>query len=198
MKKLTVCGKLTLFLEDRNGSFDSLGRLESLEKLNLINTVFPDPPSEGALHAPLHALPPAYKFPNKLRSLTLSGTLLDWVHMSVLGSLENLEVLKLKDKAFMGMSWNSSDGVFPNLGRTDLVVWSASHDQFPRLKYLQLRNCLYLMEIPFCLADVTNFQVLDLCRSERAAESAKKIAHKKEEGQQSGNLHEFKLNIYEY
>lgn len=174
--------------------------MDHLTAWNLINTVFPDPPSEGALR---HALPPAYKFPNKLRSLTLSGTLLDWVHMSVLGSLENLEVLKLKDKAFMGMSWNTSEGVFPNLevlhiGATDLKVWSASHDQFPRLKCLQLRNCLYLMEIPFCLADVTNFQVLDLYHSERAAESAKKIAHKKEEGQQSGNLHEFKLNIYEY
>lgn len=191
LKKLAICGKLALFR-----SFDSFRNLGNLEKLKLKYDV-PDPPSGGIPHA----LPPAYKFPSKLRSLTLSNTYLRWHYMSVLGSLENLEVLKLKDKAFMGTYWTETGAVFPNLevlhiGRTDLLIWSASHDQFPRLKCLQLRNCENLKQIPICLADIPNLQILDLYNCYAAVESAKKIAKKKEEGQQSGNAHQFKLKIF--
>lgn len=47
------------------------------------------------------------------------------MQMSILGSLENLEVLKLKDDAFRGEAWEASDGGFPHLqvlhtGRTDM------------------------------------------------------------------------------
>lgn len=152
--------------------------------------------------AQLHGLPLAYKFPAKLRSLTLSETSLDWRHMSILGSLEKLEVLKLKDKAFKGETWEATDGGFRqlevlNIGRTDLKIWVAYHHHFPRLKHLQLKNCEDLQHVPIGLADIPSFQKLDLYRSRRAATSARKIFEAKvsQEGKNSGNVR-FKLSIF--
>ncbi|KAL0318441.1 UNVERIFIED_CONTAM: putative late blight resistance proteinR1A-10 [Sesamum angustifolium] len=108
LKKLGIRGRLALLIDGKNGSFDSLGKVENLEKLKLLNDVFPSPPSEGQLRG----LPPPYKFPKKLKSLTLADTFLDWSNMSILGLLENLEVLKLKDKSFMGKCWEAADGGF--------------------------------------------------------------------------------------
>ncbi|KAH6801802.1 hypothetical protein C2S51_033248 [Perilla frutescens var. frutescens] len=199
LKKLGVRGQLAWLLDDKNGSFDSLGKLDNLEKLKLINDVFPTPPSG----VQLHGLPLAYKFPAKLRSLTLSDTSLEWRHMSILGSLEKLEVLKLKDKAFRGETWQATDGGFRQLevlhiGRTDLKIWMASHHHFPRLKHLELKNCEDLQHVPIGLADIPSFQKLDLFRSRRAAVSARKIreAKIKEENKQSSNVGRFKLSVF--
>lgn len=201
LKKLGVRGRLAVLLDEKSGSFDSLGNLGNLEKLKLLNDVFPVPPS--GVH--LRGLPPAYKFPPKLKILTLSETSLDWRHMSILGSLEKLEVLKLKDKAFLGEIWEAIDGGFRHLevlhiGRTNLKIWLASHHHFPRLKYLQLNNCEDLQQVPIELADVPSFQKLDLFRSKRAAASAKKIEAKiKEENNnlQPGTVvRRFRLSIF--
>ncbi|KAL2471825.1 putative late blight resistance proteinR1B-17 [Abeliophyllum distichum] len=78
------------------------------ENLKLLNDVFPLPPSEGKLPT----LPQRYKFPPKLKKLTLADTLLDWKHMTTLGMLESLEILKLKDSAFKGEWWQPEDGGF--------------------------------------------------------------------------------------
>ncbi|KAK4428134.1 putative late blight resistance proteinR1A-10 [Sesamum alatum] len=198
LKKLGIRGRLALLLESKNGSFDSLRKLENLEKLKLLNDVFPHPPSEGQLQA----LPPPYKFPPKLRSLTLSATLLDWNHMSILGLLENLEELKLKDKAFMGKHWKATDGGFRRLeflhiGRTDLVFWNASAHHFPRLRFLELQNCEELTEVPLGLAEIENFQVLDLYRTKFASASAKKIGEaKSQQEEKNGKTGGFKLSIF--
>lgn len=196
LKKLGVRGRLAWLLDDKNGSFDSLGKLDNLEKLKLMNDMF------SYSGAQLHGLPLAYKFPAKLRSLTLSETSLDWCHMSILGSLEKLEVLKLKDKAFKGETWKATDGGFRqlevlNIGRTDLKIWVAYHHHFPRLKHLQLKNCEDLQHVPIGLADIPSFQKLDLYRSRRAATSARKIYEAKvsQEGKNSGNVR-FKLSIF--
>ncbi|KAL8457119.1 hypothetical protein ACS0TY_034278 [Phlomoides rotata] len=201
LKKLGIRGRLSLLLDGKTGSFDSLGRLSYLEKLKLINDVFPSPPSEGQLRG----LPPAYKFPPKLRSLTLADTFLDWNHMSVLGLLQNLEVLKLKDKAFMGRIWEATDGGFRNLevleiGRTDLVVWKASVHHFPRLRQLELQNCEELQEVPTGLAGIPSLQLLIVHRCKFAAASAKKIpeARLKKQGgeEQTIKFNELKLSIF--
>ncbi|KAG8378689.1 hypothetical protein BUALT_Bualt07G0011400 [Buddleja alternifolia] len=200
LKKVGIRGKLATLLDGKNGgSFDSLGKLGSLEKLKLLNDVFPSPPSEGQLRG----LPQPYKFPPKLRSLTLSDTFLDWSKMCVLGLLENLEVLKLKDKAFMGKCWEAADGGFRQLevlliGRTDLVFWVASAHHFPRLRRLELENCEELREVPIGLADIRSFQYLDLYRTKHAAGSAKKIREAKEKMQdeQTAKINGFKLTIF--
>ncbi|KAL6559346.1 hypothetical protein OROGR_004463 [Orobanche gracilis] len=199
LKRLGIRGPLALLLEGKAGSFDSLVRLTSLEKMKLINDAFPSSSSEGQLRG----LPQHYKFPPKLKSLTLSDTFLEWNNMSILGLLDNLEVLKLKDKAFMGKCWEARDGGFRHLevlhiGRTDLVVWVASSHHFPRLRRLELMNCEVLREVPFGLADIPSLQVLDLYRSKFAAASAKKIGEviKKKHRDQTTKVGAFKLSIF--
>ncbi|EYU24144.1 hypothetical protein ABFS82_04G131500 [Erythranthe guttata] len=190
LKKLGVRGNLALLMDPKSGSFDSLRKLGSLENLKLINDAFPHPSKLGDL-------PPSYRFPKKLRSLTLSSTLLDWTDMSILGSLENLLVLKLKDKAFMGRSWEAADAGFRRLevlhiGHTNLAVWVALGHHFPRLRCLKLRNCENLEGVPIGLADIPTFQELDLFRTEKAAASAKKIR----KNRTTNGLTEFKLFIF--
>lgn len=57
------------------------------------------------IHFQLHLLKSNYvaflpaSIPPKLKFLTLSRTSLDWGHVSILGSLGGLEMLKVKDKA---------------------------------------------------------------------------------------------------
>ncbi|CAA2962861.1 late blight resistance homolog R1A-10 [Olea europaea subsp. europaea] len=197
LSKLGIRGKIAKLLDTKGtGSslFDSLGKLDYLENLKLWNDVFPQQPSEGKIRS----LPQSYQFPSKLKKLTIVDTMLDWKHMSTLGLLEGLEILKLKDNAFIGDRWKSQDGGFRSLtvlhiGRTDLVNWMASALHFPRLKCLRLNHCSKLVEVPFELANVPSFQILDLnCTTRAAADSAKKISeHKKKHG---GNG--FKLSIY--
>ncbi|KAH6763420.1 hypothetical protein C2S52_020853 [Perilla frutescens var. hirtella] len=190
LKKLGIRGKIASFLDGKIGSFDSLRKLSTLEKLKLLNDVFPKAASEGKLDC----LPPAYKFPGNLRSLTLFHTFLDWSHMSVLVSLEKLQVLKLKDNAFMGSRWEVRDRGLDSLevlhiGRTDLSIWVASAHHFPSLKRLELHNCEKLKDVPIGLADIPKFQYLDVQRCKEAASSARRIATKK-------NAPSFKLSIF--
>ncbi|GER52525.1 NBS-LRR type resistance protein [Striga asiatica] len=179
LKSLGIRGRLDMLLEGKVG-----------------------PASEGQLRV----LPQHYKFPPKLRSLTLSETFLEWSQMSTLGLLDSLEVLKLKDGAFKGKHWEAADGGFRRLevlfiGPTDLVVWKVSGHHFPRLKRLELKNCEELGEIPIGLADVPSLQLLDVYRCRSAAGSARRIREailkKKQEDQtQVGGEGMFKLTIF--
>ncbi|KAG6415627.1 hypothetical protein SASPL_123040 [Salvia splendens] len=193
LKKLGIRGRLALLLEGKIGSFDSVGKMKSVEQLKLVNDVHPNPPIDGQLRC----LPQPYQFPSKLKSLTLVGTFLTWNFMSVLGLLETLEVLKLKHKAFMGNTWSATDGGFRHLEflhieQTDLAVWEASSHHFPRLRGLVLKNCEKLIAIPIGLADVASFQMLELFVCKPAAASANKIQEAKKK-----KAHDvFKLSIF--
>lgn len=199
LKKLGIRGQLALLLD---GSFESLRELKNLEKLKLLNDVSPNPPSG----TPLSGLPQHYNFPPNLRRLTLSQTFLSWgaSHMTTLGLLENLEVLKLKDNAFTGRSWTAPDHMFfgrlevLHIGRTDLAVWIASCHNFPALRRLELHNCEELKLVPVGLAHISSLQQLDLYHSSFAAESAKKIqkAREKKQAEETTNFNVLKLNIY--
>ncbi|KAL0412073.1 UNVERIFIED_CONTAM: putative disease resistance RPP13-like protein 3 [Sesamum latifolium] len=116
LKTLGIHGQLVALLDNKN-----LANLRCLKKLKLVNDAFPRVASEN----PLQGLPQPDWFPPNLRILTLSSTFLDWKHMSVLGMLNDLEVLKLKDNAFMGRYWEVVAGGFNSLeymyiARTDL------------------------------------------------------------------------------
>ncbi|GFP86244.1 putative late blight resistance protein homolog r1a-6 [Phtheirospermum japonicum] len=193
LKKLGIRGKLALLLDGKSRLFDSLRKLGNLENLKLVNDAAEK----------LGGLPPAYKFPTKLRSLTISGTSLDWSQISVLGMLETLEVLKLKEKAFVGDCWEAADGgfrrlVFLHIERTDLALWIALGHHFPKLRRLEVRNCEKLKEIPIGLADVPCLQLLDLYRTKHAVASARKILKAKIEQQEKAttNIGLFKLSIF--
>lgn len=95
LRKLGIRGKLATLVATNGDSslFDNLAKLDNLETLKLLNDTFPLPPSQ----CQIPGLPQSYKFPPNLKKLTLSGTFLDWSHISTLGMLPTLEVLKLKD-----------------------------------------------------------------------------------------------------
>ncbi|XP_047972782.1 putative late blight resistance protein homolog R1A-10 [Salvia hispanica] len=193
LKKLGIRGKLALLVEGNTGSFDSLGKMKYLEKLKLVNDVHPRPISEGQLRG----LPQHYQFPSKLKSLTLVATSLSWSWMSTLGLLENLEVLKLKEKAFAGADWKATDGGFRcleflRIEETDLTIWEASSYHFPRLRGLVLKNCEKLLAIPIGLAEVASLHMLELYVCKSAAASAKKINETKKKAE--GSV--FKFSIF--
>ncbi|KAL3510840.1 hypothetical protein ACH5RR_030241 [Cinchona calisaya] len=160
LKKLGIRGKLGHFVHSNvvSSLFDSILQLELLENLQLHN---------DDVTRKLKALPVEHKFPAKLRRLSLQSTSLDWSHMSTLGKLKCLEVLKLKDNAFKGKHWETEDGGFRCLkvlciGATDLKVWKAKSSNFPQLKSLVLKHCGNLEVIPPDLANVKSLQLIDL------------------------------------
>ncbi|KAL1552172.1 putative late blight resistance protein R1B-16 [Salvia divinorum] len=194
LKKLGIRGELALLLERKMESFDAIGKLKYLEKLKLMNDVYPRAASEGGLDC----LPQPYQFPSTLKSLTLVSTFLSWESMYIIGLLDNLEILKLKDKAFMGYIWKAVDGGFRHLEflqieETDLVCWEASPHHFPRLRSLVLKNCDKLVRIPLALADVETLQRLEMYVCISAAASAKDIQAKRSTHPEGST---FKLSIF--
>ncbi|KAL8478609.1 hypothetical protein ACS0TY_030478 [Phlomoides rotata] len=156
-----------------------LAKLDLLQKLKLVYDIFPDPISQNGLRA----LPSPEKFPANLTTLTLSSTYLEWKHMATLGQLRSLEVVKLKEYAFMGKHWEAVDGGFPclevlHIALTDLVFWTASgSDPFPRLKCLQLNNCEKLEDVPLSVLEKS----LEVLNIERVTKSVVKLATEMEE-----------------
>ncbi|KAL2485139.1 Disease resistance protein (CC-NBS-LRR class) family [Abeliophyllum distichum] len=170
LSKLGIRGQLAKLFEVEGGSslFDNVKRLNSLENLKLFNDVLAVQDSKGKIDC----LPD--KFPPNLKKLTLYGTELDWMCISTLGKLENLEILKLKENAFKGNKWVPKDGGFPvlkvlHIGRTDLVTWDASATHFPSLKSLHLRHCDALNAVPSDLAKITSLQTMELYHTNKKA-----------------------------
>ncbi|KAL3623618.1 hypothetical protein CASFOL_032434 [Castilleja foliolosa] len=195
LKKLGIRGRLS------TSKLESLGKLNFLENLKLLNDVHTVSPSESQLRS----LPQPDKFPPRLRILTLSATYLQWDQMFILGNLENLEVLKLKDKAFVGTSWTVVDGMFRLLRfllieYTDLVCWDFAlrnaNQCFPSLELLTLRNCEELQTLPDDLANMRNLKEMDLYRtSPAAAQFAMKIHDKIKRQIQQENASQFRSQI---
>ncbi|XP_042039506.1 putative late blight resistance protein homolog R1A-10 [Salvia splendens] len=189
LKRLGIQGKLANLFQT-----NSLGMLNQLEKLKLVNTHH-DSESRGSMRFPELAS----WFPLKLKMLTIEGTSLDWNHMSKLGMIETLQVLKLKDNAFTGMAWEVVGGGFHSLHfllieDTELLVWEASKNSFPRLRFLVLRQCRKLQGIPDAVVGI--LEKLDIEHlSATAVDSAKKIAAKKEANQEKEGASRFKLTI---
>lgn len=162
LKKLGIRGDITNLV--------GLYKLEYLEKLKIMHLA-------GRLH-----LRSEYLFPRRLKQLNLSGTMLDWNEMDrLLGNLEFLEVLKLKENAFVGRYWELKDYVFSCLKvlwieRSELVYWEASDENFPSLERLVLRNLDELEKVPIQFADISNLQMMELEYTSRATvKSAREI-----------------------
>ncbi|XP_019177640.1 PREDICTED: putative late blight resistance protein homolog R1B-12 [Ipomoea nil] len=111
-------------------------------------------------------------FPPNLKKLTLRYTYLPWKEMDTIGKLPRLEVLKLKDFAFCGPTWEPSKQGFRKLkalliSRSDLKHWHASSNHFPVLERLVLRYCWELKQVPLKFAKIgtLNLIVLECCYS---------------------------------
>ncbi|KAL0298524.1 UNVERIFIED_CONTAM: putative late blight resistance proteinR1A-10 [Sesamum radiatum] len=129
-------------------------------------------------------------FPMMLKKLTLIGCLFRWEDMTAVGSLQNLEVMKLTSCSFEGCKWETTEGEFPRLKflkirSTNLQHWVTDGSHFPSLEHLKLFSCKRLGEIPDVLGEIPTLQIIEVNRSDRSlVKSAKQI---KEEQQSFGN-----------
>ncbi|KAL0342192.1 UNVERIFIED_CONTAM: hypothetical protein Scaly_1881800 [Sesamum calycinum] len=118
------------------------------------------------------------------KKLTLKGCGLPWEDMRIVGSLPNLEILRLHWGAFVGYVWNPSEGEFARLKLLEiswnhLKYWGAENTHFPSLEHLVLQK-VGLQELPLGLAEIHTLRLIGLkCCKKSAVDSVKQI---REEG----------------
>ncbi|KAL3812763.1 hypothetical protein ACJIZ3_014031 [Penstemon smallii] len=131
-----------------------------------------------------------FAYPEGLKKLTLSGCTFPWENLTIVGSLPNLQVLKLKDDAFVGSVWETNEGEFLQLkylliGSSSLEHWRTEETHFPRLRHLSLKSCSELVEIPSEIGNISTLEIIELFEcSASVVDSAHQI---KEEQQSYGN-----------
>ncbi|KAH6767849.1 hypothetical protein C2S52_018832 [Perilla frutescens var. hirtella] len=129
-------------------------------------------------------------FPKTLRKLSLVGGGFPWEYMRIIGSLPNLQVLKLLNHACEGETWETTDEEFPQLkflliDTSRLRQWITLSSPFPRLECLVLRSCRYLREIPEDIGEIPTLELIEVYNCAKPlGKSAKKI---KEEQESCGN-----------
>ncbi|KAL1552168.1 putative late blight resistance protein R1A-10 [Salvia divinorum] len=108
-----------------------------------------------------------FAFPEQLKRLTLRDLNLTRNDMIVVGSLPNLQVLKLKGCTCSGSTWETTEGTFPVL--EVLLVegsrfknWITESGHFPILKRLLLHSCWYLKKIPNDIGEIPTLQLIEL------------------------------------
>ncbi|XP_019068866.1 putative late blight resistance protein homolog R1B-17 [Solanum lycopersicum] len=174
LRKLGIEGKLALLLGKERG-FDSFQELRCIEKLKLLNNDFSE-----ELHLPPHF----FSLQKTLNKLTLSSTRFKWSEADMLGQLECLKVLKLKENAFTGKKWKPKKGSFSKLQVLHIVwageweTWDASNRPFQSLTHLALISCYDLKAVPHELADLPYLQEMKLTRTFQAVSSAIEIKNK--------------------
>nr|GLL32161.1 putative late blight resistance protein homolog R1B-8 [Ipomoea trifida] len=196
LQKLGIRGNLDELFENRGGIFlfDNLRLLDRLENLKLIN--------DAGHSNRLQRLPHIERFPRRLRKMTLSKTAFEWRYLSALGSLDELEVLKLEDNAFRGEFFDVGGVVFKQLQYfriegTNLVSWTASEHSFPVLKCLLLKNCTKLEAVPVEFGKIESLKLLELyCTNKRAVISAQQILGYKEGVNGGKKKGRFQLSVY--
>ncbi|XP_027068395.1 putative late blight resistance protein homolog R1A-3 [Coffea arabica] len=167
-----LCKLSCIFYESPDSSmncnhFPRLNCLTHLESLKIF--YYGSPLNNGEFILPLN-----------LKKLTLSNFRLPWSHISTIGRLPNLEVLKLLSGAFVGKIWKVEEEFqnlkFLSLDSLNIAQWNASCDDFPKLERLILQNCKDLEEIPAEFADIYTLEMIEVhwC-SESAEKSAIKI-----------------------
>ncbi|XP_047968563.1 putative late blight resistance protein homolog R1B-14 [Salvia hispanica] len=148
---------------------ENLVLLSKLEKLTLVVT-------KGSL-LQQKAKP---VFPKRLEKLTLSGWRFPWEDMRAIAALPKLEVLKLRDHAFEGDTWDTdeySDEEFVDEGKvfaelrylvieeSDLENWVVKEHHFSRLKHLVLKGCRKLNKIPNAIARTLDILLIEVDRA---------------------------------
>ncbi|XP_019164822.1 PREDICTED: putative late blight resistance protein homolog R1A-10 [Ipomoea nil] len=191
LKKLGVRGDLVELLKRDEQEIclfnNNLQMLNCLENLKLYGQ------DENELKVPM-----LDKF--RLRKLTFCQTFFKWDDMKILGSLEELEVLKLDKNAFRGEQWDLKSNVVFNqlqylrIGRTNLKTWTIVETSFPVLENLVLRNCTNLEVIPIEFAEVHNLKVIELYHmSENATNSAYRVDKQRRNNENIKGLLDLKI-----
>ncbi|KAH0692097.1 hypothetical protein KY285_019194 [Solanum tuberosum] len=172
LKKLIIRGQMAAFLESRGG-ISNLEELKCLEHLKLLNDVL-------YMNKTVQLPAAFFRLVRTVKKLTLANTRFAWSEAEKLAQLESLEVLKLKENAFMGDTWKPEVGGFSKLRvlwikRAELETWEASNLNYPILRNLVLVSCDKLDAVPVELANIPNFREMKLENTIKAVESAKDI-----------------------
>ncbi|XP_057803196.1 putative late blight resistance protein homolog R1B-14 [Salvia miltiorrhiza] len=108
-------------------------------------------------------------FPKTLRKLTLSGWRFPWEDMEAVASLPHLQVLKLRDHACEGDTWETNEEQFQKLeylliDESDLENWDTGKLHFRILKRLVLHGCGKLREIPDDIGNISTLELIEVDR----------------------------------
>ncbi|KAL3530241.1 hypothetical protein ACH5RR_009563 [Cinchona calisaya] len=161
MRKLPNIRKLKCKLFESGESNADRNRIVAMDfliRLESLNLKLPEVPKYHV----------SFCLPWNLKRLTLSR-----FHSSIIprrGELPNLAVLKLSEIGFDGDIWDMKEKwEFPKLKFLELrslriVRWTDSEgdDHFPCLQKLVFWGCLKLEEVPSCLEDITNLQMIEV------------------------------------
>ncbi|KAH6794733.1 hypothetical protein C2S52_005210 [Perilla frutescens var. hirtella] len=155
LKKLGV--QIELSPRDGGETFDSLNLKSVLRRLMSLKYVVMNP----ELIRPEVALAPSIPIPmfsSSLKKLKLGGFGYPWEYMSIIGKLQNLKVLKLQCYAFRGPKWDTNnDGFrkleFLSIEDSDVVEWNVKRSSFPELRYVIIKDCYKLKELPYHLSN---------------------------------------------
>ncbi|KAL7115260.1 hypothetical protein ACP275_04G173300 [Erythranthe tilingii] len=157
-----------------------LNNLNRLKKLESLSCYFREMPKGGDFLQNI-------TFPSSLKKLVLSNTNLHWEDLTMIGSLPNLEILKLEDDSVSGSEWNPIEGEFVQLKFlkismcSDLIYWNADNSHFPVLKKLVLEGLSKLDEIPLDVGEIATLELISLDKcSESAAISTMRILEEQE------------------
>ncbi|XP_016443562.1 putative late blight resistance protein homolog R1B-23 [Nicotiana tabacum] len=187
LRKLNIRGQMAAFLDTQKGGINNLEELKCLEHLKLLNDVI-------YMNQALHLPAAFFRIVRTLKRLTLANTRFAWSEANRLGQLESLEVLKLKEDAFIGDSWQPEVGGFSQLQvlwiekAAELETWEASNLNFPILRHLVLISCDKLQAVPRGLADIPNLKEMRLENTSKAVKSAKDILESKTSKSSKFNL----------
>nr|GMD75261.1 putative disease resistance RPP13-like protein 3 [Ipomoea batatas] len=146
--------------EDSNW-FESLAYLYKLQELDILGNII----HWGLRRIHSTGMCLENYLPN-LKKLKLVKMKLEWKDIDVIGTLPNLEVLKLCDAVY-GPKWEPTSGRFLQLkylliSGSDLQYWEATADHFPMLERLALNWCYKLEEIPRDFADIATLRLIEL------------------------------------
>ncbi|XP_027171847.1 putative late blight resistance protein homolog R1B-17 [Coffea eugenioides] len=113
----------------------------------------------------------AFDFPKSLKKLSLSNFFLRGYHISKIGSLSNLEVLKLRSIVFKHTNWRMIKGKFRQLKclkleSVNIMKWKANSERLPSLQHLVLRRCENLKKVPVDFVKIETLQIIEVqgCR----------------------------------
>nr|XP_004236959.1 putative late blight resistance protein homolog R1A-3 [Solanum lycopersicum] len=178
VKKLSIRGQMEAFLGAYKGGINNLEELKRLEHLKLLNDV------PHYMNKTVQLPATFFRLVRTVKKLTLRNTRFSWSEAEKLGQLESLEVLKLKENAFVGDTWKPELGGFCKLRvlwieRAELETWEASNLNYPILRNLVLVSCDKLNAVPVELADIPNLREMKLENTIKAVKSAKDILERK-------------------
>ncbi|KAL7140218.1 hypothetical protein ABFS83_09G107200 [Erythranthe nasuta] len=170
--------KLKLVYTGRSHVHMSVYELENLvhfQKLETLNLKFQT--STDWWRDPV---PVRFGLPLNLKKFTLSGCGLSSEDLTVIGSLANLEVLKLLNVSVVGALWEVVEEEYSRLRFLmmewlDIKNWLAESGCFPSLERLVIRHCSALENIPSGIGETPTLRVIEVDDSEMAADSAEEI-----------------------